>query len=265
MAIRYDKKIEKEINKVIRNFNQKIRRLEKEEKKLLPKTITKKEIKENVYNRNELRRKLNELKRFSKRGAEEIVTLKSGEKTTKYELENIKRESARIKRNISKEIKNLEKKNVRIFGKEQAATFSEMGDTYYLNLQAQRRALEKNINKLKKDELQRYKNLIKKISQNREYMNEIFKESYLKMLTELGYYFEIDNRKLEKIKEKIMTLNVQKFLKLFNEDKAIKSILDYYIPFTKDFTIVNYEDIKEDVANLYEALYESIDEIVKNA
>ena len=42
MAIRYDKKLNQEINKTIRNFNQKIVRLEKEEKELLPKKITKK-------------------------------------------------------------------------------------------------------------------------------------------------------------------------------------------------------------------------------
>ena len=43
MAIRYDKKINQEINRTIRNFNQKISRLEKEERNLiLPEKITKK-------------------------------------------------------------------------------------------------------------------------------------------------------------------------------------------------------------------------------
>ena len=58
MAIRYDKKLNAEINRTIRNFNQKIARLEKEERELLPSKITKKQIKESVYTRNELNRKL---------------------------------------------------------------------------------------------------------------------------------------------------------------------------------------------------------------
>ena len=43
MAIRYDKKLNQEINKTIRNFNQKIARLEKTERDLiLQSKITKK-------------------------------------------------------------------------------------------------------------------------------------------------------------------------------------------------------------------------------
>ena len=67
MAIRYDKKLNQEINRTIKNFNQKIARLEKQERELLPSKITKKELKESVYTRTELQRKLKELQRFSKR------------------------------------------------------------------------------------------------------------------------------------------------------------------------------------------------------
>ena len=44
MAIRYDKKLNQEINRTIKNFNQKIARLEKQERELLPSKITKKEL-----------------------------------------------------------------------------------------------------------------------------------------------------------------------------------------------------------------------------
>ena len=143
MAIRYDKKLNQEINKTIKNFNQKIARLEKQEKELLPEKITKKELKESVYTRTELQRKLKELQRFSKRGAEEVVKTSGGVKLTKYNLENIKRENARVKRNITREINRLKINKPKIFGKMQSSTFSEMGDTYYLNLVARRKALEK--------------------------------------------------------------------------------------------------------------------------
>ena len=43
MAIRYDKKLNQEINRTIKNFNQKIARLEKQDRELLPSKITKKE------------------------------------------------------------------------------------------------------------------------------------------------------------------------------------------------------------------------------
>ena len=265
MAIRYDKKLEKEISRVVKNFNQKITRLEKDERELiLPTKITKKEIKENVYTRTELRRKLNELKRFSTRGVEQTITTKSGVKLSIYELNEIKRETARVKRNVTREIKRLQIEKPKVFGKIQTSTFSEMGDTDYLNLLARRKALEKDITKLDKQELDRYKKLVKKTGKNQQYMNTIFKENYFKMLTDLGYYFNYDNDKLNKLKNKLMKLNSNDFLKVFKEDKSIRAILDYYPVITNNFNAINPNDIKEDVDSLYDNLIDNIDEILKD-
>lgn len=265
MAIRYDKKLEKEISRVVKNFNQKITRLEKDQRELiLPTKITKKEIKENVYTRTELRRKLNELKRFSTRGVEQTITTKTGVKLSIYELNEIKRETARVKRNVTREIKRLQIEKPKVFGKIQTSTFSEMGDTDYLNLLARRKALEKDITKLDKQELERYKKLVKKTGKNQQYMNTIFKENYFKMLTDLGYYFNYDNDKLNKLKNKLMKLNSNDFLKVFKEDKSIRAILDYYPVITNNFNAINPNDIKEDVDSLYDNLIDNIDEILKD-
>ena len=265
MAIRYDKKLEKEISRVVKNFNKKITRLEKDERELiLPTKITKKEIKENVYTRTELRRKLNELKRFSTRGVEETITTKTGVKLSIYELNEIKRETARVKRNVTREIKRLQIEKPKVFGKIQTSTFSEMGDTDYLNLLVRRKALEKDITKLDKQELERFKKLVKKTGKNQQYMNTIFKENYFKMLTDLGYYFNYDNDKLNKLKNKLMKLNSNDFLKVFKEDKSIRAILDYYPVITNNFNAINPNDIKEDVDSLYDNLIDNIDEILKD-
>ena len=60
MAIRYDKKLNNEINRVVKNFNQKIARLEKQERELLPAKISTKQLKSESYSRTDLRRKLKE-------------------------------------------------------------------------------------------------------------------------------------------------------------------------------------------------------------
>ena len=57
--------------------------------------------------------------------------------------------------NISKNRLKLSKPKV--FGKLQTSTFSEMGDADFLNLQARRKALEKNITTLSREEFERYK------------------------------------------------------------------------------------------------------------
>jgi integrase len=264
MAIRYDKKLNQEINRTIKNFNQKIARLEKQERELLPSKITKKDLKSSVYTRTELRRKLKELQRFSTRGAEDAITTSGGVKLTQYELSNIKRENARVKRNITREINRLKVEKPKIFGKTQTSTFSEMGDTDYLNLVARRKALEKNIDKLSREEFERFTKLIEKTGKNQQYMNNIFKQNYFEMLTDLAYYFDYDNDKLNILKQKLMNLKPNDFLKLFKDDKSIRAILDYYPVVTNSFNAINPDDIKEDVINLYDILIDNIDEIIQD-
>lgn len=264
MAIRYDKKLNQEINRTIKNFNQKIARLEKEERELLPSKITKKSLKSNVYTRTELQRKLKELQRFSTRGAEEVITTSGGVRLTKYELNEIKRENARVKRNITREINRLKTEKPKIFGKKQTSTYSEMGDHDFLNLVARRKALEKDVNKLSREEFERFTKLVEKTGRNQQYMNNIFKENYFDMLTKTAYYFNYDNEKLAYLKDRLMKLQPNDFLKLFKEDKSIRAILDYYPVVTNSFNAINPDDIKEDVVNLYDNLISNIDEIVKD-
>ena len=264
MAIRYDKKLNSEINRVIKNFNQKITRLEKQERELLPSKITRKELKSSVYTRDELRRKLKELERFSTRGVEDVITTSGGIRLTKYELNEIKRENARVKRNITREINRLKVEKPKIFGKKQTSTYSEMGDSDYLNLVARRKALEKDINKLSREEFERFTKLIEKTGRNQAYMNSMFKENYFDMLTDLAYYFDYDNDKLNMLKQKLMRLRPNDFLKLFKEDKSVRAILDYYPVVTNSFNAINPDDIKEDVVNLYDNLINNINDIIKD-
>ena len=266
MAIRYDKNLNSEINKVIRNFNNKINRLEKLQNDLiLPDKITKKSLIDSYYARKDLKRKLDELKRFSTRGIERTITTKSGLKISEYELINLKRESARIKRNLTREIKNMRTSKPKIFGKVQTATFSQMGDTLYLNLLARREALEKgDITKLSKEEYERYKKLVIKTAKNKEYMNNIFKDNYKKMLTDLGYYYNYDKDKMQVLEKRLDKLTPNEFLKLFQNDKSIKAIIDYYPIITDTLSSINPKDIQDDVKVLYDNLIDNIDDILEN-
>jgi hypothetical protein len=266
MAIRYDKKLNQEINKTIRNFNQKITRLEKSERDLLlPEKITKKELKENVYTRTELRRKLRELQLYSKRNIEETITTKGGVTLSRYELTKIKRESSRIKASLTREINKMQSTSPKVFGKKQATTFAQMGDQYYLNLQARRKALEKgDIGTLSSEQLKQYKSLLEKTRRNKTYYSNIFKDNYMQMLTDMGYFYGYDKEKLDKLKETISSLDSDKFLKLFREEKSIQAILEYYPNIVMKSGGINPDDIKEDVKNLYDALVDNIDDVLKD-
>lgn len=268
MAIRYDKKLNSEITRVVRNYNAKIKRIENYVDSfnyMLPEKMSIKNLKQNVYTRNELRRKLKELQRYSTRGIEETMTTKSGYALSKYEYINLKKETARVKRNITRELTRLESEQPRVYGKRQSMTFAQMGDSYYLNLKAKREALERSIEKLTKEDYSKYYNLVYKAGRNQEYMTSLFRDNYNKMLTDLGYYTGYDNDKLKLLQQKLDTLSNKDFYRLFQNEKSVKAITEYYPLVTGKVKGFDPNNIKEDVASLYDNLIENIDDIINNS
>lgn len=268
MAIRYDKKLNQEINRVIRNFNQKIARLEKEKREFLPSKVKVSSIKKQYRTRQELNRKLKELQRFSLRGSENIINI-NGTQLTQYQYKNLRKIQQRNKMILNSKIKKYEETDVKVFGTRQGVTFAQIGDRVYLNIKAQREALNKDIKKLNKEDLERFINYLNKLEKNRLYLDEQFKTNYLDVLTRLGYYVGYDNTKLNYIKEQLMKLNTNNFIKLFNEDKAIKDILEYYPEFLKSFrrnfnVARSIEKMSEDVSKLYDNLYNNIGYVLRD-
>lgn len=261
MAIRYDKELNREIDRTIKNFNQKIARLERQERELLPSKVTKKQL-QSYETRADLKKKLKEMQRFTKRGAEDVITTKGGARITQFELENLKQDLKVRKAKLTREINKLKTVTPTVLGKKQSKTFAEMGDQDFLNKVAMYELLDKNIMTLTKEEIQDLKRRIKKLEDVEKYKDEVFKENYLKMLTDLGYYTGYDSSKLKMIHDEIIDLKTKDFLNLFNTERTIKAILEYYPYVTGRYKGMNPEIIKDDVADLYDALYENLYEIL---
>ena len=115
---------------------------------------------------------------------------------------------------------------------------------------------------MNREEFERYKKLISKINAGYR-QNTQFKQAYLDMLTDLGYFFDYDLTKIDELKDKINQLDDDNFTKLFNTEKSIKAITDYYPNILKTRSKQNFEDTKKDVHDLYDRLYENIDDILK--
>lgn len=100
--IRWKQSDNQELARVVRNFNAKISRLEKKNPELkvaLPDKVSVKQLKELINTRQDLKRELNSLRRFSKRGAEEVITYGDYNiKVTKWQKTEMKRRVAVINR-----------------------------------------------------------------------------------------------------------------------------------------------------------------------
>lgn len=96
------------LGKAVSQFNQKIRKLQAEEKRLyLPNEINYQEAKENITTRAELNRLINSLKRFQREGAENLYTTKAGEEITVWERKELGIQSKIAQRRLQSEIKEL--------------------------------------------------------------------------------------------------------------------------------------------------------------
>ena len=94
--IRWRDKDEQELQRVVNNFNSKIRRASKKNQALvdfLPKKVSVKDLKSKITTRSDFNRNLKSLKRFSEKGAEKLVEPKNKLKPTKIEKEIMEAET----------------------------------------------------------------------------------------------------------------------------------------------------------------------------
>lgn len=264
--IRYDKKLNAEIRRAVNNFNAKIRRLEKMESSniVIPEKIKVSDFKKGYDSRRDLRRQLNYLKMFSKRGAEEKIVTTGGFETSKYQVAVVKRESARVKRNLTRQINMYMKITPSVFGVKQEVNKGQMEDTKLTNLKSKREALNKNLLDLNAEQYNRYLELLNNQRQS-SYKDRIFKENYLEMLLSTGYMSGYDTEKINEMASQLMNLDVNNFIRLFDTESAVKNILENYdLLKINNFDTSSLSDVFRDINELYDNLYNSLPEILKD-
>ena len=255
MAIRYTKNLTADINKIVRNYNAKISRLEKIEEELyLPEKTSINEIKEMAHNRRELNRMLKDLQRFSKKGMEKTVSFSSGVEMSRYEAEKLKNNLRIAKAKATRELKNFKSTPIKVFGIPQNTPHEY--DEAYLNLKAQREQLDKDISKLSKRELERLESNINDLLNSYDAEN-LYKNNWLDMFDKLSYYGEIDESKKKQILERLDKLSPSNFTKLYRNEKSIKAMQELYKDVVRNKSNVDDEltnDINEVISNFYNNL-----------
>lgn len=263
---RVSRKLDSEISRVIKNYNAKILRLEKINRDFenkygiskykLPNKINKTKFKANYYDKDEIKRQLKNLQLFSKRGAENYTFLDSGASMSKYELELLKKELRRARYNTTRQINQMLTTNVKVAGVPTAGTLANMGDKSYLNLISRKSGLSGNINKMSYENIKNLKKLVERTNRSNTYYNSIFKDNYMDIIKKVSYHFGTESKE---ITEKLDKLKPEDFYKLFTNDKAISSVLDYYMVLKDDID----PSLNQESANdLFELLSNNIDEII---
>lgn len=266
MAVRYTNKLNKEIKRIVTNYNAKIRRLEKTNSDvILPQKFTSEDLtnlKGRVNNRADLKRRLKDLQSFTERGAEKNIRV-DDTIIPKYQYESIKRYQSLLKRRINKKIKFYENTKAKNKGEEEDVTFAQMGERDYLNTLAKKeKLLEKDLSTLTNKEREEF---IKSLQSNTRTFNiSTWQDNYIEILNDTGRTYGYNNDKLEIIKLLTKKLNPSEFDRLFKTERTIQQIIYYYKPI-KDFGIdLNIEDNVDDVTANFDNLYENMFDILED-
>ncbi|MBQ1551519.1 MAG: hypothetical protein IIZ67_05385 [Bacilli bacterium] len=259
---------ERELKRVVNNFNAKIRRLENVDREIdIPEKESIKAIKERVTNKWELNREIDRLQRFTKRNAEELIQNKSGVVLSRWEFENLQREQRRLSARLLRDIERFKKTKPTEFGEEQGFTFGQMGDDKLTNMQARYKAISsKKLKKINLTQLKRLKTYLKTTNYNYSKDKKvIFYNNFLDgTLLYAGNVVGYDYKKLDYIREQLGSLTPEQFLKAFNSELSLRYIVDKIISPEKDETLTNEEitEMEKDIIPVLDELYENMPKII---
>lgn len=131
--IRWSDADNKELRRVVKNYNAKISRLEKKNPQLknaLPEKTSVKAMRELIATRNDLNRELNSLRRFSKKGAETLVVAPGNEyntKITKWQRTEMNRRASIINRKRVARREQIENIEMTAGGEKLGYSLSQLG------------------------------------------------------------------------------------------------------------------------------------------
>lgn len=215
--IKYDRQLNSEIRRTVANFNAKVRRLEKQERELIPNTTSVEELKNAYTKRYELKRKLRELQRFSERGVEDVVQAEKGLRFTKWELDNLKREIRRANYVGNREARRLEEKITPLTITRKSA---------YNSLKAKLKVINKPLSTASKSELNRIQANINRLL-DYDLKTEQFQANFFKILYAEAGVSGTPDYVLSGIQDQLSKLSADDLLKLTKESPEIQAIVDY--------------------------------------
>lgn len=249
--IRWTKSDEKELRRLVKNYNAKVNRVIKKDpanKDLFPERVKVSDLKAKIETRSDLKREMNSLKRFLKRGSEEIVynNLDGADRfgITKYEKREIEIKVATINRLKAQMRKEIEEMEVKSRGKGVGYKNKEVGRMERLQL------LQPKVFNFKTKKKRDYEHFKKGLEDADVYIKKkdiILRDNYIDSLYEhLG-----TNQYVEMIADKINSMPIDSFISKYYSDK--EAVIEFiYDPLQASFkleTLINdvWEVSKEEI------------------
>lgn len=211
------------LGRAVADFNKKIDRLEKMEGLgYLPEKISYQETKEKIYSRKELNRIINSLKAFKKEGAEDLIINQAGTFTTKWEQQQLRKQSKIAIARLNEELATLNTPQ-----ESAPFSFAQMGVSRVREIERMKEKIEKEKTETDPEELKRLQSFIKSVG-TYDYAAkkaETFRKNYMNMLEKTYINFE----NYDKFKEKLENIkDPQEFYYFLKQNEKLVDITYMY-------------------------------------
>lgn len=279
--IRYDKKFNNEIRKIVNRYNSKVNRMSKSLRDdiYVPEKLDKetlKSLKASSKNRAELRRQLKLYENYSKRGGETYSKL-GKVSIPKFEKNRIRINLTSAKRISKSKIQKYETKKILNLGKEESVTYAGNRNLRYIN---EKRRYEKLINDIKNiesfediEKLNTYVGNIINVEKTERLNFEHFIDGLDSLNASILGSNKIEGTDIEKtdyIKLKLLELTPEQYNELYDNDIGIQSVVNYFnlvspktlnkLQLTGDETQEMYDQVNEKIDELYSVIDKLVSE-----
>lgn len=277
--IRYDKKLQNELNMFVRKYNSKVTRMTKSPREIhVPEKITKADINEILQasaNRSELRRSLKKYTNYIKRGGEDYTvyegvrmsvadkkTLISTRRSANTRLNNKLVDAlAKIHSPVLDKDKAKQKRNIQQL-KDDREMAGRITDKEVLNILTKLDEVNRPL--VSTDDID--EQITFNINNSRINLRKItFQKNYMKILEQTAYSNGADFKEVQNIQAKLKELTPNQFYKLYTENTMFEDLLNKYekLALEVDYTVgIGDAPDERTFTDVWQEINENVNELV---
>lgn len=259
--IRFDKNLNKEINRIVSQFNAKVNRLAAQNATHLPKLVDESLLRAKYSNRNLLLRELKQLESFTRPGAEEIITSASGVRMSKWEFERSEKDRIYALKNITHALNKNTYQGSDLEKTLRSQQHFLRNQSMRSNFAARsREESEANIRKIKSIS----NHLLSKVERD-----ALFKEKLMEMIKKGFSEGDISDESIDYIISRLDELTPAQLAQAYHDNKSLRNFIENYAAWRSFDYIISDKDDKneivdtlENMANIGKEYEQNIDKII---
>ena len=258
--IKWRQSDEKELKRIVRNFNSKISRILKKDPSLaeiMPSRVKVAEIKGRVSTRQDFNREIKSLSRFLNKGSEKVIESKGGIKTTSWEKKEVGIQVATINRRRAVKRKQLEELEATSRGESLGMTRKEMKSIRLNELNPK----TFNFDKISKYDWKKFKASVYKQSRPdfQDNADNLLRQNYIKGLLDVFG----DTDETNKIIQTIEKMPIKEFItQFYKEQEATIDFIYDPIEASRKMDIL-IRDVWVETEGDYDDKVEAVDKVKK--